>query len=85
MSGDVHFGEITRYDCATGYPLYDITSSGLTRSVEEEVPPPLHFLVRLVAQWTPTTMRVMDPNCRFSSCAYGMPATMHVVCIENET
>lgn len=73
MSGDVHFGEITRYDCATGYPLYDITSSGLTRSVEEEVPPPLHFLVRLVAQWTPTTMRVMDPNCRFSSCAYGQP------------
>ncbi|ESR48735.1 hypothetical protein CICLE_v10003552mg, partial [Citrus x clementina] len=27
ISGDVHFGEITRYDCDVGYALYDITSS----------------------------------------------------------
>ncbi|GAB4836987.1 hypothetical protein Ancab_001901 [Ancistrocladus abbreviatus] len=28
ISEDVHYGEIARYDCATGYPSYDITSSG---------------------------------------------------------
>ncbi|KAG7971314.1 hypothetical protein I3843_07G127900 [Carya illinoinensis] len=73
ISGDVHFGEIARYDCATGYPLYDITSSGLTKSIEEAVPPPFHFIVRFVASLTPTTMRVMNQNCRFSSCTYGQP------------
>jgi alkaline phosphatase D len=32
-SGDVHFGEISRLDCAfLGYPLYDLTTSGLTHS-----------------------------------------------------
>lgn len=73
ISGDVHFGEIARYDCATGYPLYDITSSGLTKAVEKVVPPPLHLIVKFVAWLTPTTMRVMDRNCRDSSCAYGQP------------
>lgn len=73
ISGDVHFGELARYDCATGYPLYDITSSGLTKAVEKAVPPPLHFIVRFVARLTPTTMRVMDRNCRYSSCIYGQP------------
>ncbi|KAH9606083.1 hypothetical protein KSS87_019227 [Heliosperma pusillum] len=70
ISGDVHFAEITRYDCATGYPLYDITSSGLTQSVEGVVPPPLQFLLRLMSQLTPTTLRVMG-NCRYKSCVYG--------------
>ena len=33
LSGDVHFGEISRTECAfVGYPLYDVTSSGLTHS-----------------------------------------------------
>ena len=33
LSGDVHFGEISRTRCAfLGYPLYDATSSGLTHS-----------------------------------------------------
>ncbi|XP_002510757.3 uncharacterized protein LOC8269970 isoform X1 [Ricinus communis] len=73
ISGDVHFGEISRYDCATGYPLYDITSSGLTQAVEKVVPSPLHFIVRFVAWLTPTTMRVMSQNCRFKSCTYGEP------------
>ncbi|XP_059636903.1 uncharacterized protein LOC132279003 isoform X2 [Cornus florida] len=73
ISGDVHFGEITRHDCAIGYPLYDITSSGLTQAVEKTVPPPLHFIVRFVAWLTPTTMRVMDKSCRFRSCTYGQP------------
>ncbi|XP_050214871.1 uncharacterized protein LOC126665966 [Mercurialis annua] len=73
ISGDVHFGEISRYDCATGYPLYDITSSGLTQAVEKAVPSPLHFIVRFVAWLTPTTMRVMGKNCRFRSCTYGKP------------
>ncbi|PON73264.1 Alkaline phosphatase D-related [Trema orientale] len=74
ISGDVHFGEITRDDCAaTGYPLYDITSSGLTQAIENTVPAPLHFLVRFVAWLTPTTMRVVDRNCRYSSCTFGQP------------
>ncbi|KAF3944351.1 hypothetical protein CMV_029168 [Castanea mollissima] len=73
ISGDVHFGEIARYDCATGYPLYDITSSGLTKAVEKAVPPPLHLILKFLARLTPTTMRVMDRNCRDSSCTYGQP------------
>ncbi|XP_059459506.1 uncharacterized protein LOC132189046 isoform X2 [Corylus avellana] len=73
ISGDVHFGEITRYDCATGYPLYDITSSGLTKAVEETVPPALHRIIRFVARLTPSPLRVMDQNCRYSSCTYGQP------------
>ncbi|KAE9606225.1 putative alkaline phosphatase [Lupinus albus] len=73
ISGDVHFGEITRYDCAVDYPLYDVTSSGVTQSVEGVVPPFLHFLVRSVAWLTPSTMRVKGPNCRYKSCVYGQP------------
>ncbi|GMP82021.1 hypothetical protein CsSME_00036510 [Camellia sinensis var. sinensis] len=73
ISGDVHFGEITRYDCASGYPLYDITSSGLTQAVEKAVLPPLHFLVRFLAWLTPSTLRVMDKSCRSRSCTYGQP------------
>lgn len=72
ISGDVHFGEITRYDCAVEYPLYDVTSSGLTQAVEKVVPSPLHFMVRFLAWLTPNTMRVMDRNCRHRSCTYGM-------------
>ncbi|KAK6939149.1 PhoD-like phosphatase, metallophosphatase domain [Dillenia turbinata] len=73
ISGDVHFGEISRHDCATGYPMYDITSSGLTQAVEKVLPAPLHFMVRLVAWLTPTTMRVMGHGCRYRSCTYGQP------------
>ncbi|PIA51120.1 hypothetical protein AQUCO_01100154v1 [Aquilegia coerulea] len=74
ISGDVHFGEIARYDCAnaTGYPLYDITSSGLTQAVEKVIPEPLAFLVEVAAWLTPTTMRLISPNCRYRSCTYGM-------------
>ncbi|XP_057544506.1 uncharacterized protein LOC130823768 isoform X2 [Amaranthus tricolor] len=71
ISGDVHFAEIARYDCATRYPLYDITSSGLTQSIEGVVPPSLRFLVRLIARLIPTTVRVMERNCRYKSCIYG--------------
>ncbi|GKU98227.1 hypothetical protein SLEP1_g11259 [Rubroshorea leprosula] len=73
ISGDVHFGEITRYDCAAGYPLYDITSSGLTQTVEKAVPSPLHFIVRFLAWYTPSTMRVKSSSCRHRSCTYGQP------------
>ncbi|KAK8705790.1 hypothetical protein V6N13_049382 [Hibiscus sabdariffa] len=73
ISGDVHFGEITRYDCAAGYPLYDITSSGLTQAVEKVLPSPLHFIVRFLAWFTPSTMRVMNQYCRYRSCTYGQP------------
>jgi alkaline phosphatase D len=30
LSGDTHYGEISRLDVNTPYPLWDITSSGLT-------------------------------------------------------
>ncbi|CAK8538487.1 unnamed protein product [Lathyrus sativus] len=73
ISGDVHFGEITRYDCASDYPLFDITSSGLTQSVEEVVPRFLLPLVRFFAWFTPSTMRVKGPNCKYKSCVYGQP------------
>ncbi|ESQ44849.1 hypothetical protein EUTSA_v10003204mg [Eutrema salsugineum] len=71
ISGDVHFGEITRYDCAVGYPLYDVTSSGLVQSVEKVFPRPLRFIVRLLFWYTPSTMRVINENCKYRSCTYG--------------
>ncbi|CAK9325072.1 unnamed protein product [Citrullus colocynthis] len=73
ISGDVHFGEISRYDCAIDYPLFDITSSGLTQAVERVVPGPLQFLVRFLAWLTPSTMRVMKSKCRYKSCTFGQP------------
>nr|XP_029122799.1 uncharacterized protein LOC105052891 isoform X1 [Elaeis guineensis] len=73
ISGDIHFGEISRYDCGCQYPLYDITASGLTQAVEKAVPPPLAFVVRVVAWLTPSTMRVFAPICRYRSCTYGQP------------
>ncbi|XP_071700699.1 uncharacterized protein [Rutidosis leptorrhynchoides] len=73
ISGDVHFGEITRFDCATGYPLYDITSSGLTQAVEKVIPSFLHEGLRFLAWITPTTMRVLNGNCKHKSCTYGQP------------
>uniref|UniRef100_A0A1J3JBF0 Alkaline phosphatase D n=1 Tax=Noccaea caerulescens TaxID=107243 RepID=A0A1J3JBF0_NOCCA len=73
ISGDVHFGEITRYDCAVGYPLYDVTSSGLVQSVEKVFPRPLRVIVRLLFWYTPTTMRVINGNCKYRSCTYGQP------------
>lgn len=73
ISGDVHFGEITRYDCACGYPLYDITASGITQAVEKVVPLPFRFFVRFLAWCTPNTMRVMDKSCRHKSCTFGQP------------
>ncbi|XP_072992009.1 uncharacterized protein [Typha latifolia] len=73
ISGDVHFGEITRYDCGSQYPLYDITSSGLTQAIEKVLPPPLAYLVRVIAWMTPSTMRVFRHNCHYRSCTYGQP------------
>ncbi|XP_057975632.1 uncharacterized protein LOC131162989 isoform X2 [Malania oleifera] len=80
ISGDVHFGEITRYDCATGYPLYDITSSGLTQAVEKAVPPPLHLIVRFVAWLTPSTMRTDSRSSLAGSKAgeHGQHCTLEV-------
>uniref|UniRef100_M1CEU2 PhoD-like phosphatase metallophosphatase domain-containing protein n=1 Tax=Solanum tuberosum TaxID=4113 RepID=M1CEU2_SOLTU len=64
ISGDVHFGEIARYNYAAGYPLYDITSSGLTQAVS----PLLRFIARILAWLTPAIMRVKDKSCRYRSC-----------------
>jgi hypothetical protein len=71
ISGDVHFGEITRFDCGAEYPSYDVTSSGLTQSVENSVPEVFQPLMRLLAILTPTTMRVLSPNCQYKSCTIG--------------
>ncbi|AQK72215.1 Calcineurin-like metallo-phosphoesterase superfamily protein [Zea mays] len=73
ISGDVHFGEITRFDCGAEYPSYDVTSSGLTQSVENSVPEVFQPLMRLLAILTPTTMRVLSPNCQYKSCTIGQP------------
>ena len=68
ISGDVHFTEITRYDCAIRYPLYDVTSSGITQGIEKALPP---LVFRFMAWVTPSTMRVFNSNCRYKSCTYG--------------
>jgi alkaline phosphatase D len=34
LSGDVHWGEISRRDFAAGYDLYDFTSSGINESCD---------------------------------------------------
>ncbi|XP_066318786.1 uncharacterized protein [Miscanthus floridulus] len=73
ISGDVHFGEITRFDCGAQYPSYDVTSSGLTQSVDNAVPEVFQPLMRLLAVLTPTTMRVLSPNCLYKSCTTGQP------------
>lgn len=36
LSGDRHKGELSRHDEAIGYPLYDLTSSGLTHYVSPD-------------------------------------------------
>ncbi|CAM6106715.1 unnamed protein product [Calypogeia fissa] len=72
LSGDVHFCEITRYDCGpVGYPLYDITSSGLTQAVEEVGNSVVAFILRFAAWLMPNTMRVYSNKCRNRSCVYG--------------
>lgn len=38
ISGDVHWGEISRLPVANGYPFYDVTSSGLTEDWETVEP-----------------------------------------------
>ncbi|WP_438006626.1 alkaline phosphatase D family protein [Sorangium sp. So ce321] len=35
ISGDVHWGELSRLETAGGYPLYDVTSSGITETWPE--------------------------------------------------
>jgi alkaline phosphatase D len=72
ISGDVHFGEIARFDCGAQYPFYDVTSSGLTQSVENSVPAVFQSIMRLLAVLTPTTMRVFSPKCQYKSCTTGM-------------
>jgi len=73
ISGDVHFGEIARFDCGVQYPLYDVTSSGLTQSVDNSVPTFFQPIMRLLAVLAPTTMRVLNPNCLYKSCTTGQP------------
>ena len=42
FSGDVHYGEVFKRDCSgnrgVGYPLYEITSSGMTHSCKHQIP-----------------------------------------------
>ncbi|BBN19028.1 alkaline phosphatase D [Marchantia polymorpha subsp. ruderalis] len=72
LSGDVHFCEISRFDCGpVGYPIYDLTSSGLTQAVEELTNPLVAFVIRFAAWFVPNTMRVYNSQCRYKSCVYG--------------
>ena len=38
LSGDVHWGEISRQDVPGGYPLYDVTASGLNQDWDKIEP-----------------------------------------------
>ncbi len=38
LTGDVHYGEISRIDNPGGYPIYDITSSGITSTWDFPTP-----------------------------------------------
>lgn len=38
ISGDVHYGEISRLDTGDTYPLYDVTSSGITSTWDFAIP-----------------------------------------------
>lgn len=38
LSGDVHWGELSKYENEYTYPIYDVTSSGLTQSWHEIEP-----------------------------------------------
>ncbi|KAL2609469.1 hypothetical protein R1flu_028042 [Riccia fluitans] len=72
ISGDVHFCEITRFECApVEYPLFDLTSSGLTQAVEELTNPVIASVLRFAAWFVPNTMRVYNSHCRYKSCVYG--------------
>eukprot|EP00897_Mesotaenium_endlicherianum_P004338 jgi/Mesen1/3932/ME000209S02948 len=81
ISGDVHFAEMNRYDCSgVGYPLLDLTSSGLTQAAELAFKPPFGYLARLASMVLPKPMRVMslqgpggDRPCRTAACTYGYP------------
>ena len=49
LSGDRHIGEISRYDApGVPYPLYDLTSSGLTHVYEEADEPNRHRVSDLI-------------------------------------
>ncbi|KAE8680336.1 Calcineurin-like metallo-phosphoesterase superfamily protein isoform 2 [Hibiscus syriacus] len=37
------------------------------------LPSRFHFIVRFLAWFTPSTMRVMNQHCRYRSCTYGQP------------
>lgn len=79
LSGDVHFGEISRFDCSpAGYPLYDLTSSGLTQAAQLAFKPPAGLLQTLGGIIIPSPMRVeLEPGsygCQNGRpCVYGLP------------
>lgn len=74
ISGDVHFGEIARFDCGLTYPVYDITSSGLTEAVEEKANGfPWSTILAYCSWLLPETMRFHNSRCATKSCLYGYP------------
>eukprot|EP01118_Nematostelium_gracile_P019825 TRINITY_DN9359_c0_g1_i1.p1 TRINITY_DN9359_c0_g1~~TRINITY_DN9359_c0_g1_i1.p1 ORF type:complete len:404 (+),score=84.71 TRINITY_DN9359_c0_g1_i1:1-1212(+) len=49
LTGDIHYGEFNRQSCsALGYPLYELTSSGLTHSCAEELPGICHLFLNTI-------------------------------------
>jgi alkaline phosphatase D len=76
ISGDVHFGEIARFDCGLTYPVYDITSSGLTEAVEEKANGfPWSTILAYCSWLLPETMRFHNSRCATKSCLYGDPSS----------
>ena len=49
ISGDMHYGELSKLDADLPYPLYDLTSSGLTE-IWEEPTPNIHRVGRSFSQ-----------------------------------
>jgi hypothetical protein len=63
ISGDVHFAEISRLTCpALGYPLYDVTSSGLTHSWGGLLKRTVVDICLMGAERLPGTTFVSDKN-----------------------
>lgn len=76
ISGDMHFGEIARFDCGLTYPVYDITSSGLTEAVEEKPNGfPWSTILAYCSWLLPETMRFHNWRCATKSYLYGDPSS----------
>lgn len=61
-----------RYDCVVGYFLYDVIFSGFVQFVEKVFFCFLCFIVRFFFWYILNMMRVINDNCRYKFCIYGI-------------